>query len=229
MRRRIKLLYKALIKFNYRCFFWVISTVPIFNLYQPIFGRTGVKATTRVCDDRWDLMGPVIAQKKGVFLDIGCNIGYFSFKAAEIGCYSYGVEANDFNLTCCNAIKTKMKVNNCSFIKGLVDDKFVEQMPAFDTILNLSVFHHWVKAYGADKAQNMMRQLAQKCSTLIFETGQSDEVNTKWADQLTFMGDKPKEWIENFLFDIGFKEVNVIGSFPTGLTQVNRYLFVATK
>ena len=229
MRRRVKLIYRALIKFNYRCVFWLISAMPIFNLYQPVFGGRGSKETTRICDDRWKVMEPVISDRKGAFLDIGCNIGYFSFNAAEVGCFSYGVEANDFNITCCNAIKSSMRVNNCQFIKGLVDDRFVQQMPSFDTVLNLSVFHHWVKAYGADGAQNMMRLLAQKCSTLIFETGQSDEVNTKWAEQLTFMGDNPKEWIEEFLLDIGFTDVKVIGTFPTGLTDVDRYLFVATK
>ena len=102
-------------------------------------------------------------------------------------------------------------------------------MPEFDTILNLSVFHHWVRVYGQDQAQKMLYTLSQKCKTLIFETGQADEINAQWSAELKFMGDNPKDWIEAFLKNAGFKKIQIIGSFPTGLTEVNRYLFCASR
>ena len=114
-------------------------------------------------------------------------------------------------------------------MKGLMDKDFIASMPTFDVVLNLSVFHHWVKMYGPDDAQDMMRALAGKCSMMIFETGQSNEVGTKWQEKLSFMGDDPQEWGKDFLQGLGFKTVEVIGTFPTGLTDVDRYLFLAKK
>ena len=229
MRRRIKIFYRMLIDFTYSCFYWVIANIPAFNFYQPVFGNEKHASVTRGCDDRWAVIGPILKEKGGSLLDIGCNIGYFSFKAAENGCYSHGIEADSFHITCCNAIKHGTKSKNVLFLKGMVDPDFAEKMPAYDNIINLSVFHHWVKAFGAEQAQEMMKNMAQKCKALVFETGQSNEVGSQWPEHLAFMGEDPKAWIENFLREIGFSNVEVIGTFPTGLTDVDRYLFLATK
>ena len=229
MRRRIKIFYKTLINFIYHCYYWVIANLPLFNFYQPVFGKEKKADVTRECDDRWKVIGPILAEKKGSLLDIGCNIGYFSFKAAENGCFSYGIEADSFHITCCNAIKTATGSKNCLFTKGMVDPDYTANMPAYNNVINLSVFHHWVKVFGVDQAQKMMRDIANKCNTLVFETGQSNEVGSQWPQYLGFMGDDPKAWIENFLKEIGFRDVKVIGTFATGLTEVDRYLFLATK
>lgn len=229
MKNHIKKLYDRLIRLLYQFIYWAVSTVPLFNLYQPIFGSKVQRELTRQCEDRWMVFSKYLPTKKGSVLDIGCNIGYFSFKCTEQGHFAYGIEADDFNITCCNAIKSVTKTKNCVFVKQLIDTDFIDQMPAFDTIINLSVFHHWVKVYGFDTAKKMMQQLANKCSCLIFETGQSTETGSQWPEILSFMGDRPDQWIEMFLRDLGFKEINMIGTFSTGLTDVERFVFVAKK
>lgn len=231
MKRHFKNIYGALIGIIYQIVYWALCYVPIFKLYQPVYGYSNDKneKLTRECSDRWDIFSKHMPKEKGSVLDIGCNIGFFSFSSAALGHFATGIESDHFNITSCNAIKSATESKNCFFSKHLIDPDFVKTMPAYDTVINLSVFHHWVKAYGAEAAQNMMRDLSKKCSCLIFETGQPDEKGTKWADKMGFMGDNPKDWIETFLKDIGFKSVEMVGTFSTGLTQTQRYLFIAKK
>ena len=229
MKRHLKKIYGMLIGVVYQVVYWALSYLPVFKLYQPIFGLNKTEGLTRECEDRWDVFSKHFPDTKGAVLDIGCNIGYFSFKSAELGHFAYGVEYDHFNVTSCNAIKSVTNSNNCTFVKQLIDTKFVETMPSFDVVINLSVFHHWVKVYGLEQATEMMKKLAQKCSCMIFETGQSNETGSQWPKILSFMGDKPDAWIAGFLKEVGFTSVEMIGTFPTGLTNVDRYLFIAKK
>ncbi len=229
MKRHLKFLYVLIVDSAYFLVYQALCHLPFFKLYQPIYKKNKNKDLTRFCRDRWEAFSLHLPTKPGSVLDIGCNIGFFSFMAAEKGHFSYGVESDYFNITSCNAIKQTTNSERVLFTKHLIDPEYINFMPGFDTVINLSVFHHWVKAYGADQAQEMMKALAQKCSCMIFETGQSNEKGTKWQPLLSFMGDDPKLWIEDFLKDIGFNQVEMIGTFSTGLTSVDRYLFVAKK
>ncbi len=227
MRNHIKKLYAGLFTLAYHLVYWCEATLPFFKLYQPIYGSDMDDKSVRGCEDRWKAMEPHLSGK-GALLDIGCNIGYFSFKAAEKGHSSFGVEADPIYFSTCQAIKSVHSAENAHFIKGWVDEDFLNHAPSFNTVINLSVFHHWVKNFGPEKAQDMMRTLAGKCDNIVFETGQSNEL-TSWADKLSFMGDDPKKWITDFLKDIGFKKVEVIGTYLTGLSAVQRYMFFASK
>jgi|TARA_Y100000294_G_scaffold175100_1_gene194471 O-antigen chain-terminating methyltransferase len=230
MKRYIKRIYGIMISLTYKSVYLVISYLPAFKFYQPIYGKEEKsKAVSRACIDRWKAIVPFLREVKGSVLDIGCNIGYFSFMASKEGCISFGVEADNFNITCCHAIKAETLAKNCMFMKKKVDMDFVRKMPFFDVILSLSVFHHWVKSYGDQQAIEMMKILASKCRAMIFETGQSNESGTKWHHKLFFMGKNPDKWIQSFLYEIGFQDVRIIGIFPTGLTDVDRYLFLARK
>lgn len=229
MKRYFKHFYALLIKACYQLIYWALCYVPVFKLYQPIHGFNKSGGLTRECEDRWNVFSKHFPSEKGSVLDIGCNIGYFSFKSAEAGHFAYGIESDHFNYTSCNAIKSATDAQNVVFMKHLMDPDFVAHMPSYDTVINLSVFHHWVKAYGVENAQNMMRNLAQKCKCLVFETGQSNETGSQWPKHLAFMGDDPQQWIGDFLKEIGFTSVEMVGTFPTGLTNVDRYLFVAKK
>ncbi|MEZ5813474.1 MAG: class I SAM-dependent methyltransferase [Alphaproteobacteria bacterium] len=228
MRNHIKKLYAGLFKLVYAIVYWCETSLPFFKLYQPVYGaKRSDDKSVRGCEDRWKAMEPHL-DGCGALLDIGCNIGYFSFMSAQKGYFALGVEADPIYFSTCQAIKSVHNVENAHFIKGWVDEAFLDTSPAVKTVINLSVFHHWVKNFGAEKAQGMMRMLASKCENMVFETGQSNEI-TSWADQLSFMGDDPKGWITGFLKEIGFKDVQVIGTYSTGLSDVERFMFFARK
>lgn len=209
--------------------YWFVLYTPLVRLYQPLFKAKSNKLLTRACADRWNAFSSHLPKKPTPVLDVGCNIGYFSFKCAEQGRFVFGVDSHISNITICNAIKSKTAMNNSIFIKQFVDDKFIAQLPDFDVIIHLSVFHHWVKQHGLDKAKLMMKDLTQNTSCLVFETGQSTEKGSQWEMVLAFMGEAPEQWIENFLKDLGFQSIENIGTFATGLTQIERFLFVARK
>jgi SAM-dependent methyltransferase len=200
------------------------------NLYQPIYGSEKTNNSTRSCDDRWGAISEYLDDSAESILDIGCNLGYFSFKSTEINKFVLGIEADDFYYSMCQVIKRQKRIPNCTFSNELLDLNIINQLPSFDNIYNFSVFHHWVKVFGYKTAIEMMKALSLKCNKrLFFETGQSNEIGTKWFEKLSFMGDKPEEWISKLLMDIGFTSVRIIGEFPTGLTNVDRQLFLAEK
>ena len=107
---------------------------------------------------------------------------------------------------------------------------FVEKLPKFDMIVCTSIFHHWVRVYGKDKAFKMMELVANKTNKyLLFETGQYNEVETKWFENLEFMGDDSEQWIEDFLLNLGFSSVVRSGKFDSNLSDVKRTLYIAIK
>lgn len=228
MKKYLKAIYDLLAKTYFAAIYAVLKLAPV-KLYQPVYGKKNTEATvTRECEDRWRVIQPAL-QGHGPVLDIGCNVGFFSFKAADTGRMAVGIDHDSFNILFCNAIRSATRSEYTMFANRNLDLGHLKKLPKFDTIFNFSVFHHWVKAYGASEAMEMMRVIAQKCDCLFFETGQPDEAGTKWAEKLAFMGDDPKSWIQSFLQEIGFSDVRVIGTFATGLTKVDRYMFVARK
>ncbi len=229
MKKYFNYFYVFVSKCIYRLVYFLMAYTPVFQLYQPIYGQQNSKNSTRQCEDRWKVFSKHLPSQKGSILDIGCNIGYFSFQLAEQGHFVYGLEADDLYALACKAIKDRNKINNVVFIKQYIDHDFAKNLPSYDVIVNLSVFHHWVKVYGLEQATDMMRLMANKCSCMVFETGQSNEIGSQWPEILAFMGDDPQEWIAAFLKDIGFTDVVMAGTFETGLTNVDRYLFVAKK
>lgn len=201
------------------------------KLYQPIYGDASPdRDVVRSCEDRWQSIDKHLPAKNGSVYDIGCNLGYFTLRATEKGYAGWGVDHDALNVLYCRSIASaKDKKDVTQFLLQNLDLAAIEKLPKFDVIFNFSVFHHWVKAYGADTAQTMMKVLAQKCDMMFFETGQSNELGTKWAHKLDFMGATPDQWIQDFLKQCGFTNVQVIGTFATGLTNVDRYLYLAGK
>lgn len=203
--------------------------IPGVNRYQPIYNSVNEGQVTRLCYDRWRSIEKVVPKKKGSMLDIGSNIGYFTFKFSEKGFLSHGVESDVFNIIISNSIKEKNKINNAIFSQDIVDEKFIEKMPYYFLINNLSVFHHWVKRFGQEKAIEMLKNISKNCECMFFETGQNNEKKMSWSKSLEFMGDDSRIWVRDKFKEFGFKKIEVIGQFPTGLSKVNRYLFFAKK
>ena len=229
MKNALDRLTVSIIGWIYQVVYFAVLYIPMFKLYQPVFGSRVKKGLTRECVDRWDAMKPHLPEKTGAVLDIGCNIGYFSLKCGELGHFAYGVDYHRYNILICTSIKHHTQSKNALFMRHFIDLDFLQKMPKFDTIINLSVFHHWVKQFGFEVAEEMMIVLGQKCNCLVFETGQSDEIGSQWPEVLYFMGNDPEIWIRTFLKKIGFSDVAAAGKFATGLTKTERTLYIAKK
>ena len=129
-----------------------------------------------------------------------------------------------------SVIADKNNVNKALFMNAEINLSFLNTVPSFDMVVCTSIFHHWVRIYGKEDAFNMMRSIASKTNKyLVFETGQYNEISTRWYDELDFMGDDYEKWIIDFLTELGFNEIKVAGQFSTRLSEVKRTLFVAIK
>ena len=81
-------------------------------------------------------------------------------------------------------------------------------------INNLSVFHHWVKRFGKDKAIEMLKNISKKCECMFFETGQNNEKKMSWSQSLEFMGNDSRIWVrKKNLRNLGLKKLKLLDSF----------------
>jgi hypothetical protein len=80
-----------------------------------------------------------------------------------------------------------------------------------------------------DEARRLMQVIRSKTTKkLIFDMGQSNEVDYVWARVLPAMEPDPPTWIAEYLKDCGFSSVEILGE-TDGYYQVHRRtLFIAT-
>jgi hypothetical protein len=94
----------------------------------------------------------------------------------------------------------------------------------------MSVFHHIARHNGLQYAEEFMLALSHINSKyLIFETGQPNELNTTWAEDLEFMRPNIEAWISEMLKRSGYKKISVIGKNHGVYSDVDRLLFLAEK
>ena len=217
----IKVVGNILLKFLKRGFF---------DKYQPIYGQE-IKSAIRVSSDRYNNFSRyIINSKVSNVLDIGCNIGYFSLKCSEANKFVVGVDYDFFNITICNYLKNSHELKNSFFQRALIDEDYIDTMPFFDSVIFLSVFHHWVKEYGKERSLIMLEKLCKKTKVcLIFETGQSNEIGTKWFEKMSFMGTDINIWAEETFKKFGFSQIIELGNYDTGLTKTQRTMFAILK
>ncbi len=203
----------------------------ILKEYQPNpfqLQRNGFQG--RSCEDRFHAILKAIPENNQVsVLDIGCNIGYFTFRFAELGGFCIGFEKNKNETMVAQALAYINDVNNVAFVRLEVNPVTIKTLPQVDVVLCLSVFHHWVKYYGREDAFKMMKTLYHKAKYLVFETGQLNETNKKWSELLAFMLPEPKTWGINFCYNLGYQGVQYLGEYSTSVSPVPRHLIFAEK
>ena len=116
--------------------------------------------------ERWDLIQPYLPES-GKIVDVGCAEGWFTAKAAEQGLNSVGIDSNYTRVE--RARNSWSDQNNCEFILMDINPNTVSEVPETDVLLVLTVHHHWVREFGAEAADEILRILATKCDILIYE------------------------------------------------------------
>ncbi len=197
--------------------------------YQPNpFQGRPVTEDQRACQERFEAAAAVLPPRGPLScIDIGCNIGYFTFRMAERGgiCLGLDIGRNEINLA--SGMAAVHDVRNAGFLRFEITPETVRGLPDVDVVICMSVFHHWVRKLGLEKATAIMDGVASKCRYLVFETGQHNETDTDWAEDLSFMGADCDHWIRQFLRELGAVKVTHAGQFPTTLSKVKRHLYVA--
>lgn len=203
----------------------------ILDAYQPLAWGDGVITKRHLGTlERWRAIERELGDLEGSSLDIGCNVGFFTFQMERKGFFVIGVEGERLPYHVCNLVKEIGEFNNAVFVRAVVDQDFCTKLPIVDVTIFLSVFHHIVRRWGMGVSTALLRELMRRTTkVLFFETGQSNETNTSWASCLPPMTPDPKSWIENYLFSLGATEVKFLGEFETHLSPVKRCLFAVRK
>lgn len=192
---------------------------------------------SKAADDPRDCLGRYRAAEsllkkliKPSVLDVGCHQGFFTFRFAEKGGISLGIDNDRAELMVARARAERHKARNVAFLELTLDLDNIDGLPVADIVVCMSVFHHWVRYYGKEGAFKMLEVLAKKTNrAMVFDSGQPEETSTSWAPQLAFMQPSGAEWIRHHLLNLGFSEVHDVGQFTTSLSPVPRTLFVAVR
>lgn len=199
--------------------------------YHPIFlGRERIGEGERACMDRWvTIAANLRATGARTLLDLGCAEGYFVQQAAKFGCLAVGVDADVLRLSLAQASAILNRVNGAGFIYAEMTPEFIDTLPIYDVVLFLSVLHHIMYARGVDHAREYMERLRPKVGQfMIFDMGQSNETQNRWASLLPDMGADPQAWIAEFLRSAGFRSIKKIGDTDAYKGPVRRGLFRVT-
>lgn len=116
---------------------------------------------------RWKLIDAHLAESDRSLLDIGCNLGTFTQRAAERGIFSVGADVDTAAIV--RAIRRNRDRPNLAFGNWSFAPDNARHIPPFDVILCLSVHHYWYRAFGAKQSWDMVRHLASQAGKLFFE------------------------------------------------------------
>ncbi|MFC6974705.1 class I SAM-dependent methyltransferase [Halomicroarcula sp. GCM10025709] len=116
---------------------------------------------------RWAFLEQYVESQHRTALDIGCAEGYFTKAVAECGLEATGVEATEARYE--RAEATFGDDENVRFRHHRVTPETVDDLPATDLTLLLTVQHHWLRAYGVEPATRMLKHVAQRTSRLFYE------------------------------------------------------------
>lgn len=97
-------------------------------------------------------------------LDIGCNAGYYAFRAARLGAVVTGVEKNNDILKVARTIQNHIEMTDVDFRRGSYADLLDHH---YDFIFYLSVHHQHDRSYMHLRAA--LSALSERCSVLFLE------------------------------------------------------------
>src|SRR5436189_41421 len=125
------------------------------------------------------------------------SAGSVCFSLAFKGIPALGVDMDSRDLRIAQYARSRLKLWNVGLSKMVVSLDTVRLLPAVDLVLLMSVWHHWVREFGLDDATALLREVWERCnSVLVFETGE-DEMPPEFG--LPSMEPTPREWLQSYL------------------------------
>lgn len=175
-----------------------IDTFP-FGLYQPVPSLPGARATRASgSETRWEAIRQVLG-RNGVdsAVDIGACEGYFSLMLAQAGVSTIALEGKPSNYrTTLYAVRRSGLANIGVLALALMPEN-LDLMPSADCVLCLSIWHHFVRAYGLEAATAMLQAIWRKTGVVMFfDTGETEMTPDYRLPQMT---PDPRSWLEGYL------------------------------
>ena len=136
-------------------------------------------------EQRWALISPLISPTDRTVLDVGCNLGDFTARFAQMGFFAVGLDA--VAQTVLAAMRRSSGIDNAVFGVSRLTPQNIDVLPAFDITLCLSVAHNWHRDYGEDQCWLMIEKLITRSKTLVLETA---SIRQKY-------GERPPGFVDN--------------------------------
>lgn len=194
------------------------------SAYQPVdvLGIDVDPGTRARIVGRWDAMRPVIeAEGARTALDIGAAEGFYTMRLAELGLSVVALEAKARPVRLLTTALERTGLEDVGQLRMTLTPDNVGLLPNADAVLLLAVWHHWVRAYGLERANRMLATVwARTGRVLVFETGERMPAHYGLPD----FGEDPGRTVGALLADVCVgADVRVLGRFP------DRTLFALTR
>jgi len=223
------IIYRASIKLH-RLRYFLQKKLKLTKKYQPNPFDISDNSNIRDCLQRFSCIDEALPNRALSCLDIGCNEGFFVFKLSERGGFCLGIDSGRNEIMTANSIKSIHNVKNTVFTNLHLNSAELKNLPSFEVIIFLSVFHHLVKNNSLEYAKDFVSEISKiNRKYLIFETGQPDEEGVAWSEVLSFMLPDINDWIIKMLQEAGYKNISIIGKNKSIRSNVKRSLFLASK
>jgi SAM-dependent methyltransferase len=159
-------------------------------------------------------------------LDVGCSSGLLTSFAAGFGCFAVGIDSNWDVLFA--ARKHYRPYLTLGYVHFTVTPQTVAQLPVFDFVLCLSVYHQWYAKFGREGAEQILRTLGSKARERLFFEPASKQ--SKYGAQPPPFIDRDEESIVSYnrqmLGEVfGAENVEFLGGTKASRSESVRYLF----
>lgn len=124
-------------------------------------------------EKRWKLIESELSEDDDNLLDIGCDAGVLTSKAARTGRLAIGIDRHEvahsqkkFPGAFEHALNLTRDMKNLGFVNMEITPDNVDSLPSTDVVLLLSVYHYWYREFGKATAERMLSTF--KGANLIF-------------------------------------------------------------
>jgi hypothetical protein len=207
--------------------------------YQLIYLSQGVKkfyignSAKRDNRQRYQVVLEKVLEKmtnESMYLDIGSQFGYLPIAVADNGYWAFGMEVQNSAAEISKEVATLNGVDTAFLVNMNICDA-VENVPRFDVISMLSVFHHIVAGIDDKKRseQLLIKLLAKVKKRIIIEVADGIKEDFTWSEaNRELCESKDAElWFQEFLEEQKFS-ITYRHEFKTHL-NTERVLLVADR
>ena len=157
--------------------------------------------------ERLKLIESIIGKTTSSFLDIGSAEGFFSIELAKKGNFVTALEGKKQRALIGQITARIEGITNCSFYNCNLDIEMAKNLPVFDNVLCLAVWHHWVRLKDLDYANDLLKIIWGKTNQrMFFETGL-----TELPEEFNLKGKDEKWLIDNLNSVFGDAQITKIG------------------
>jgi hypothetical protein len=152
---------------------------------------------SRALETRWSAMLPLLKTDIRTAVDIGSNSGWFVAQLSNLGLATIGIESDQRIARIALYARKSANLGESGLLIMNVKPENSSLIPNADVIVFLSVWHHFVRDYGLERATEMLATIWERTGrVLFFETGEA-EMPDWWG--LPAMNPEPRTWLQAFL------------------------------